>query len=119
MYQGKPFLELCVEYKFNYIIRYKEESVSSIKKNFDTFKIVDGDYQYQNEVIYGELKNKEFYTVNVITYDELDEETNKVTNFSYITNLKITKKNKDKIVMLGRKRWKIENKGFKEQKSNV
>ena len=119
LYLGKPFLELCDEYKFNYIIRYKEDAASSIKKNFDTFKIIDGNYQYQNEVIYGEVKNKEFYTINVITYDELDEEAGEKTNFKYITNLKITKKNKEEIVALGRKRWKIENKGFKEQKSGV
>lgn len=119
LYLGKPFLELCDEYKFNYIIRYKEDAASSIKKNFDTFKIIDGNYQYQNEVIYGEVKNKDFYTVNVITYDELDEEAGEKTNFTYITNLKITKKNKEEIVALGRKRWKIENKGFKEQKSGV
>ena len=119
LYLGKPFLELCDKYKFNYIIRYKEDAASSIKKNFDTFKIIDGKYQYQNEVIYGELKNKEFYTVNVITYDELDETTEETTNFSYITNLEITNKNKQEIVMLGRKRWKIENNGFREQKSGV
>jgi hypothetical protein len=119
LYIGKPFLELCDEYKFDYIIRYKEESASSIKKNFEDFKIVDNNYEYQNEVIYGEMKNKDFYTVNVISYDETDKKSNKTTNFSYITSLTITDKNKEAIVALGRKRWKIENKGFKDQKSGV
>ena len=123
LYLGKPFLKLCDEYHFEYIIRYKEDSASSIKKNFDTFKNIEGDYQYQNDVIYGELENKEFYTVNVISYDEntVDDKTGEIitTNFTYITSLTITLKNKQDIISLGRSRWKIENKGFKEQKSNV
>ena len=51
-----------------------------------------------------------------ISYDEenIDEETGEITitNFSYVTSLKISDKNKDFIVPLGRRRWKIENKGF-------
>ena len=124
LYMGKPFLELCDELNFDYIIRYKEDSASTIKKDFDKFNIVDENYKYQNEIIYGEPdKNKKYYTVNVISYDEKieDEKAGEIitTNFSYITSLKITSDNKEKIISLGRGRWKIENKGFKEQKSDV
>ena len=105
------------------IIRYKETDAPTIKRNFDVIKIVDGNYEYQNEIIFGDLKNKDFYTLNVISYDEeqLNEENGEVTNknFSYVTSLKITSKNKEDIVILGRRRWKIENKGFKEQKSDI
>ena len=124
LYTGKPFLKLCDKYKFEYIIRYKEDAASTIKKDFDKFNIIDGNYKYQNGIIYGEAdENKKYYTVNVISYDEkiINEETGEVTktNFSYVTSLKITNKNKEKILQLGRRRWKIENKGFKEQKSDV
>lgn len=119
LYLGKPFLELCDKNGFEYIIRYKEDAASSIKRNFDEIKIIDKDYQYQNEIIYGELKKKDFYTVNVISYDETNKEKNTTTNFTYITSLKISSKNKKDIINLGRQRWKIENKGFKEQKSDV
>ena len=123
LYLGRPFLELCDEHHFEYIIRYKETDAPTIKRNFDEIKIVDGDYEYQNEIIFGDLKNNEFYTVNVISYNEesIDEETGEVTvtNFSYVTSLKITSKNKEEIISLGRGRWKIENKGFKEQKSDI
>ena len=123
LYLGRPFLELCDEYKFEYIIRYKETDAPTIKRNFDEIKIIDGNYQYQNEIIFGDLKDRNFYTVNVISYDEetINEETGEVTikNFSYVTSLKITNKNKEAIVQLGRRRWKIENKGFKEQKSDI
>ena len=69
------------------------------------------------------MKNKEFFTLNVISYDEkyIDQKTGEVTitNFSYVTSLPINSKNKEDIVSLGRRRWKIENKGFKEQKSDI
>lgn len=123
LYLGRPFLELCNEYKFEYIIRYKETDAPTIKRNFDEIKIIDDNYQYQNDIIFGELKNKEFFTLNVISYDEkyIDQKTGEVTitNFSYVTSLPINSKNKEDIVSLGRRRWKIENKGFKEQKSDI
>ena len=123
LYLGRPFLELCDSLKFDYIIRYKETDAPTIKRNFDEIKIVDKDYKYQNEIIFGDLKNKDFYTLNVISYDEesVDEETGEITitNFSFVTSLHITSKNKNNLVLLGRRRWKIENKGFKEQKSDI
>lgn len=124
LYIGKPFLKLCDKYKFEYIIRYKEDSASTIKKDFDTFNIADEFYKYQNGIIYGEPdENKHYYTVNVISYNEeqIDEETTEIIikNFSYITSLEIQNDNKENIILLGRRRWKIENKGFKEQKSDI
>ena len=123
LYLGRPFLELCDSLKFDYIIRYKESDAPTIKRNFNEIKIIDQDYEYQNEIIFGDLKNKDFYTLNVISYDEesIDEETAEIiiTNFSFVTSLQITSKNKNKLVLLGRRRWKIENKGFKEQKSDI
>ena len=124
LYIGKPFLKLCDKYKFEYIIRYKEDSASTIKKDFDNFNIADENYKYQNGIIYGEPgENKQYYTVNVISYDEeqIDEETTEIIikNFSYITSLEIQNDNKENIILLGRRRWKIENKGFKEQKSDI
>ena len=119
LYMGRPFLKLCDELKFKYIIRYKEEAGNSIKKDFENFKIIENDYQYQNQIIYGDLENNEYYTVNVISYNEFDKKKNTTTNFSYITSLEINSKNKEAIIKLGRQRWKIENKGFKEQKSDV
>lgn len=122
LYLGRPFLELCDKYKFEYIIRYKETDAPTIKRNFDEIKIINGNYEYQNEIIFGDLKDNKFYTLNVISYNEeqLNEETGEITttNFSFVTSLNITNKNKEQLVLLGR-RWKIENKGFKEQKSDI
>ena len=123
LYLGRPFLELCDKLKFDYIIRYKETDAPSIKRNFDEIKISENNYEYQNEIIFGDLKDNKFYTLNVVSYDEenIDDETGETItkNFSYVTSLKLTGKNKEEILLLGRRRWKIENKGFKEQKSDI
>lgn len=123
LYLGRPFLELCDEFKFDYIIRYKESDAPTIQRNFDEIKIKDKDYEYQNNIIFGEQKNGKFYEVNVVTYEEntINNETGEIdtTTFSFVTSLKLTKKNKEEIVSLGRRRWKIENNGFKEQKSDI
>lgn len=123
LYLGRPFLELCDELKFDYIVRYKETDAPSIKRNFDEIKIVNDNYEYQNEIIFGDLKDKDFYTLNVISYNEesINDDTGEVgvINFSFVTSLKINDDNKEKILLLGRNRWKIENKGFKEQKSDI
>lgn len=39
--------------------------------------------------------------------------------FNYISNLKVTNHNIEKIVKMGRGRWKIENEGFNEQKNGT
>ena len=115
LYISKPFLKQCRKYHYQYIIRYKEDAASSIKKNFDELKEIVGNYQFQNDVIFGELENKTFFTVNVVSYDE----ENTTTNFIFITSIIVNNKNKEALIALGRKRWKIENKGFKDQKSGV
>ncbi len=46
----------------------------------------------------------------------LGDKEGKVTEYAWITRLKITKGNAKKIVRAGRKRWKIENQGFNRQK---
>ena len=66
-----------------------------------------------------QLQQKDFDIATALSGNDITLGNNTVTNFSYITSLEITSENKEAIVNLGRQRWKIENKGFKEQKSDV
>ena len=52
------------------------------------------------------------YKINVIRYTEEKQKT----EFTYITDLGVSDKNIEETIKLGRKRWKIENKGFNIQK---
>ena len=58
-------------------------------------------------------------TVNVISKTEYDEKSEKETEFKYVTSLTINSNNKKEIFEIGRARWKIENKGFNEQKTGI
>ena len=55
--------------------------------------------------------------VNAFSYEETIDD--KTTTFNYITNLKVKDSNIIDIVQMGRRRWKIENEGFNEQKNGT
>ena len=69
--------------------------------------------EYINEIDY------EGHKVNELKYREetVEKVEVKITNFQWITNIIITKKNALKIADTGRLRWKIENEGFNRQKN--
>lgn len=67
-------------------------------------------YYYVNDLIY-ERHNMSLVEINETT------ETRKV-NFMFITDIELNEKNEKEIVKLGRKRWKIENKGFNDEKNH-
>ena len=58
---------------------------------------------------------------NVIRYEEkqLSKGKEKLITFNYITDLKVNDYRIEDIVTMGRRRWKIENEGFNEQKNGT
>lgn len=115
LYVAQKVLEVCREYEWDYIIRYKEGSAPTIAREYQALpekEKVGTEIEYQNGIVFQEKE------VNLIYYREKrvvkDEE--KVTEFAWITNIKITKRNASKIIRAGRNRWKIENQGFNRQK---
>ena len=132
LYVNKPFMDACKEHKMDFILRYKDSVMTSI---FEEFKSVEkntfGEYDYANEIGFGSGTKSTEGNVNVIRYvdkTEIEEEIDspvelsyeqKNSTFMFVTSLKITKNNYREIVLFGRRRWKIENQGFKSQKSKV
>lgn len=49
--------------------------------------------------------------VNLVETNEIKDKKNS-KNFIFVTNIKITNGNVDKVSKAGRSRWKIENEGF-------
>lgn len=105
----KRVLQICKDYKWYYIIRYK--SASSIVKEYralpETEKVC-ADIEYQNEIMF------KIFDVNLIYFKEkkIVNRDEKVIQFAWITSIKITKNNIEKIVSFSRNRRKIENQGF-------
>lgn len=135
LYVNKPFMDACCsdDYQMDYILRYKETVMSTIEEEFKKIdKIVKGEYEYVNNIGFGSgTKNTEGIT-NIIHYHPEKEEENKLEtgeidevimtksqDFKFITSLNINEDNYEEIVMFGRRRWKIENQGFKDQKGKV
>ena len=120
LYANSPMFELCREYGWAYIIRFKDGSIKTVAEEFHALKNVeteqswvrnDGNitkaYRYVLNIPYQE------HSLNVVEYEQSD----KNYPFVFVTNLPITKTNCEQLVEDGRRRWKIENEGFNEQKN--
>ena len=102
--------------KWYYIFNLKKNRLKSIYEEFQD------NINYENEV---NIKNYSLSSninfkgniVNAFSYEEVIKGKNII--FNYITNLNVKNSNIIDIVKLGRKRWKIENEGFNEQKNGT
>jgi len=114
LYACEPVFKICDDYKWEFLIRFKEGSIKSVAKEFNILKEIEGDKnencKWVSEIGYNER------TVNVIE-TEVAVECEIIRTFVFITNIKITKRNADEIMSFGRSRWKIENEGFNNQKT--
>jgi len=134
LYVNKPFMDACKEHKMDYILRYKDTVMTTINEEFTRIeKSVIDNYEYVNDLGFGSGTKATEGKTNIIKYKCLKENAGEeekdspvdtavavnATEFIYITSFKITKNNHEDIVVFGRRRWRIENQGFKEQKSRV
>ena len=116
LYATTPMIDICNDHKWYYIFNLKQNRLKTVFEQFED-NIHD-----QNEV------NKEDYFLSSgITFREntfnafryIETKNNQTTTFNYISNLQIDSHNIEQIVAMGRKRWKIENEGFNEQKNGT
>ena len=113
LYATTPIINLCKKYKWYFIFNLKPDRLKQVNESFE------GNIKCHNEVNirnYYLSTNIEFNKnlLNVFKYIEM--KNNKETTFRYISNLEVNNRNIKDIVKIGRKRWKIENEGFYNQK---
>lgn len=115
LYASETVMNICRENRWEFIIRYKVGSIPSIQEEYENIseKEISNHTEYINEIDYNGNP------VNMLKYREEKKIKGNVvrTEFQWLTSLKITKKNAEKIAAAGRKRWKIENEGFNRQKN--
>ena len=108
-------MQICQDNKWKYLIRFKDGSIPTIAEEFETIRVIeeqqDNDNFFVNDIEYKKMK------VNIAEARVWNKNKNKQTSFKYITDIKITQRNFDEIILSGRKRWKIENEGFNNQKT--
>lgn len=119
LYACKRVFDTCKEYRWRYILRFKEGSIPSVAKEFNILKKLESKkengFNYVNEIDYDDKK------INVAEYVEFVKCRNKKKlierRFVFITDIEISRNNVEDIVSAGRSRWKIENEGFNNQKN--
>lgn len=116
LYATKTVLDICKENNWKYIIRFKEGAIPTIYDEFSQIVKKDNESNKENYEFVTNIDYKD-YKINMIRYEEQKE--GKETEFMYMTDLPITNKNIESSIVLGRKRWKIENEGFNIQKNGT
>lgn len=104
---GSEFIENNGEF----LIRYKKGSIPSIAEEYEKIpeKGKTEKAEFVNDIDY------EGKPVHVLRYRE--EKAGETTEFQWLSSIRITKGNAEKMAETGRKRWKIENEGFNRQKN--
>jgi hypothetical protein len=121
LYACGPVFDICKQYSWHYIIRFKEGSLPSVAQEFHSLKNMEPK-QVFSEIIDRVTKTYKYVTdipyqshlLNVIEYTQSDL----IYPFVFITDLSVSKHNYERLVEFGRRRWKIENEGFNTQKNH-
>ena len=113
LYATTPIINICKKYHWFYIFNLKPDRLKEINDAFE------GNIKLLNETTktnYFLSSNIEFNKNILNVFKYIESKKNKTTTFRYISNIQVNDNNIDKVVKLGRQRWKIENEGFYTQK---
>jgi len=116
LYACEPVFKRCDNYRWKYLIRFKEGRIKTVAAEFNAIKEIEAkenkisDTYWIKDISYNDRK------VNMIEFI-LDPDKDDSKRFVFITNINITRHNVNELVTVGRSRWKIENEGFNNQKN--
>ena len=116
LYATTPMIDICKDNKWYYIFNLKKDRLKNVYEQFtDNVNY----FNETNKENYYLSKNVEFNdnVFDVFKYIEVTD--NKTTTFHYVSNLNVKDSNIEEIVNMGRRRWKIENEGFNQQKNGT
>ena len=135
LYACGPFFIKCKKKGWHYIIRFKEGSIPTVAEEYRNLKKAGGN-SFTQQVCDGvcryDFVTDIDYNGQKINIAECNEERKveikkgrgkgtaqmKKSVFFFLTDLPVRKKNVAGLTADGRRRWKIENKGFNEQKNH-
>ena len=117
LYAAGPVFDLCKSYGWHYIIRFKDGSIKTVAEEFHALKDIEPEQTWTENGKTYKFVLKIPYQTHELNVVELSQ--NDLPHpFVFLTDLIITRRNCEQLVTDGRKRWKIENEGFNEQKNN-
>jgi len=113
LYACDSVFRRCEAYNWKWMLRFKEGRIKSVAEEFQILKAIENhryeDMAWVNDISY------QAHTLHVL--EGTVEEKEKKKSFLFLTNIKISDRNAEKLVNVGRSRWKIENQGFNRQKN--
>ncbi len=132
LYASEPFMKICEENKWEWLIRYKEGSIPSIAQEYEEIAKMN---EVETKIVYvDEVKKGRFlgthrhhiqwvndleykgYKVSIMILDiDKDEERNQ--SFQWLSSVGIRSQTAEEFAQTGRQRWLIENEGFNIQKN--
>lgn len=127
LYAVEPVMKLCREYGWKYLFTHKDGRQKLLDEGFEWIKSGEPTRHYSGlcsekgtaffanhvEEVVGKSE-----AMNVFEYEYETKEKKKV-RFCWITNIDMTKRNLEEMILAGRGRWKIENEGFNNQKNGL
>lgn len=116
LYATTPMINICKENKWHYIFNLKKDRLKRVYEDFQDNVNYKNETTKENYQLSCGIKFKE-NIFNVLSYQE--EQKGKTVIFNYITDLKVNDHKIETIVAMGRRRWKIENESFNEQKNGT
>ena len=96
LYACMPVINICIKNKWEYIIRFKKESIKTLAEEVEGLEMVEEqeEIKYWNNLKYREVQIEE--QLNVLKYYEKKKED--ITEFMWIVSFEITTKNKEELV---------------------
>ena len=116
LYATDPMMNICENYNWKYIFNLKLDRLKEVASQFEGNIKLENETSLPNYYLSTNIYHKK-HCLNAIKYEET--QNNKLVSFRYVTNLKVNNDNIKDIVIMGRRRWKIENEGFNEQKNGT
>ena len=129
LYGVEPLMKQCRGYGWKYIFNLKEGTQRNVAADY---RDLESDMKHASKNLCGENGTGEFYnavgeitgkdeTFNVFgySYEKIGKGKKKTVRFLWVTNIRVTQGNLEKLILAGRKRWKIENEGFNSQKNGI
>lgn len=132
LYANAPVFEICKNYKWEFLVRYKDGSIPTLAEEYKEIKdmgeaeetSVDIEQIFKRKP--NELKKHQIKWVNDLLYSNhavavfelvITGSRGKKSRFQWVTSLRLNIRNAPEFSETGRKRWLIENEGFNIQKN--
>jgi hypothetical protein len=118
LYCNGPVMDLCKEYGWQYLMRFKEGSIPTIAEEFQAIAKIGGLELNEDEtVVFANGISYRQHMVNMMEKTDVNKKK-EPCNFTFITSMTITKRKAENLAAAGRSRWMIENEGFNTQKNH-